>query len=245
MRDSGDEDSGEAEKQREKKALDKAGPRLKDDEIVLDSTVFPGAKLFRLHGSMLQKRRTETFLAFSKSTQASILFTTDVAARGLDLPNVNSIIQFDPPSDVSSYLHRVGRTARLGRVGEAILFLLPSESGYIQLLQDKGLRPQDESMESVLKLTAKHEGVNKASEWQLRAGEIQAMLERFTLGNMAAAGLAKQAYLSSIRAYATHISAERNIFHVKFLHFGHLAKAFALRETPKEVASGKGNNQRA
>ncbi|KAJ1936149.1 ATP-dependent RNA helicase dbp7 [Linderina macrospora] len=100
-------------------------------------------------------------------------------------------------------------------------------------------------MEGVLKLTAKNEGVKKASEWQLRAGEIQAMLERFTLGNMAAAGLAKQAYLSSIRAYATHISAERGIFHVKFLHFGHLAKAFALRETPKEVASGKGNNQRA
>ncbi|KAJ1959263.1 ATP-dependent RNA helicase dbp7 [Dipsacomyces acuminosporus] len=224
---------------------EKSGPVLKDEEIALDSSVFAGAKLFRLHGSMLQKRRTETFTAFSKSRHASILFTTDVAARGLDLPNVTSIIQFDPPSDVSSYLHRVGRTARLGRVGEAILFLLPSESSYLALLQEKGLRPDDESMESVLKLMAKNEGAGKAAEWQLRAGEIQAMLERFVVSNITAARLAKQAYLSSIRAYATHISAERHIFHVRFLHFGHVAKSFALRETPNQVASGKGNNQKA
>ncbi|KAJ2030958.1 ATP-dependent RNA helicase dbp7 [Coemansia sp. S610] len=224
---------------------DKGGPTLKEDEIVLDSSVFPGAKMYRLHGSMQQKRRTETFSAFSKSRHASILFTTDVAARGLDLPNVTSIIQFDPPSDVASYLHRVGRTARLGRVGEAILFLLPSESAYLALLQEKGLRPSDESMESVLKLMAKSEGVRKAAEWQLRAGDIQAMLERFVVVNVTASGLAKQAYLSSIRAYATHISAERHIFHVRSLHFGHLAKAFALRETPNQVAMGKGNNTKA
>ncbi|KAJ2473890.1 ATP-dependent RNA helicase dbp7 [Coemansia sp. RSA 2322] len=222
-----------------------AGPTLKEDEIVLDSSVFPGAKLYRLHGSMQQKRRTETFSAFSKSLHASILFTTDVAARGLDLPNVTSIIQFDPPSDVASYLHRVGRTARLGRVGEAILFLLPSESAYMALLQEKGLHPSDESMESVLKLMAKSEGVRKATEWQLRAGEVQATLERFVVANPTASGLAKQAYLSSIRAYATHISAERHIFHVRSLHFGHLAKAFALRETPNQVAMGKGNNTKA
>ncbi|KAJ2066320.1 ATP-dependent RNA helicase dbp7 [Coemansia sp. S155-1] len=224
---------------------DKSGPTLKEDEIMLDSSVFPGAKMYRLHGSMQQKRRTETFSAFSKSRHASILFTTDVAARGLDLPNVTSIIQFDPPSDVASYLHRVGRTARLGRVGEAILFLLPSESAYLTLLQEKGLRPTDESMESVLKLMAKNEGIRKATEWQLRAGDIQAMLERFVVVNMTASGLAKQAYLSSIRAYATHISAERHIFHVRSLHFGHLAKAFALRETPNQVAMGKGNNTKA
>ncbi|KAJ2725182.1 ATP-dependent RNA helicase dbp7 [Coemansia sp. Benny D115] len=228
-----------------KGAVEKKGPTLTEEDIALPSTVFPGAKVYRLHGSMMQKRRTETFSAFSKSTQASILFTTDVSARGLDLPNVTSIIQFDPPSDLASYLHRVGRTARLGKVGEAILFLLPSETAYLSLLQEKGIRPDDESVEAVLKLMAKHEGIHKGSEWQLRAGEIQATLERFTLQNMTALRLAKQAYLSSIRAYATHVSAERHIFHVRFLHFGHIAKSFALRETPNQVALGKGNNQKA
>ncbi|KAI9503973.1 P-loop containing nucleoside triphosphate hydrolase protein [Coemansia spiralis] len=240
--DSSSEKGGSAKK---RELPDKTGPRLNDDETVLDSTVLPGAKLFRLHGGMQQKNRTETFSAFSKSSMASILFTTDVAARGLDLPNVTSIIQFDPPSDVASYLHRVGRTARLGRVGEAILFLLPSESGYLALLQEKGLRPDDESMESVLKQMAKNEGAGKGGEWQLRAGEAQAMLERFVASNITGSRLAKQAFLSSIRAYATHISAERHIFHVRHLHFGHLAKAFALRETPNQVATGKGNNQKA
>ncbi|KAJ1814475.1 ATP-dependent RNA helicase dbp7 [Coemansia sp. RSA 2598] len=226
-------------------APEKAGLKLSDEDIHLDSTVFPGVRLFRLHGSMQQKRRTDTFSQFSKTRGASVLFTTDVAARGLDLPNVSSIIQFDPPADLASYLHRVGRTARLGRVGEAILFLLPSESGYLTLLQEKGLRPDDESMESVLKLMAKSEGVRRAAEWQQRAGEIQALLERFAIANITAMRLAKQAYLSSIRAYATHSSAEKHIFHVRFLHFGHLAKAFALRETPNQVAMGKGNNQKA
>ncbi|KAJ2602616.1 ATP-dependent RNA helicase dbp7 [Coemansia sp. RSA 1286] len=238
-------DKEESEKTQSGSAADKSGPKLNEDDISLDSALFPGVRLFRLHGSMQQKRRTDTFSQFSKIRHASVLFTTDVAARGLDLPNVTSIIQFDPPADLASYLHRVGRTARLGRVGEAILFLLPSESGYLRLLQDKGLRPDDESMESVLKLMAKSEGVRKAAEWQQRAGEIQALLERFTITSVTAKRLAKQAYLSSIRAYATHSTAEKNIFHVRFLHFGHLAKAFALRETPNQVAMGKGNNQKA
>ncbi|KAJ2853360.1 ATP-dependent RNA helicase dbp7, partial [Coemansia erecta] len=245
--DNGDSDGEgkDAGKSRRHEKPDKSGPTLKDEDIVLESTVLPGAKLFRLHGSMQQKNRTETFAEFSKITTASILFTTDVAARGLDLPNVTSIIQFDPPSDVASYLHRVGRTARLGRVGEAVIFLLPSESEYLALLQEKGLRPDDESMERVLKQMAKNEGVGKSSEWQLRAAEWQATLERFVLTNIAASRMAKQAFLSSIRAYATHISAERHIFHVRHLHFGHLAKAFALRETPSQVAGGKGNNKKA
>ncbi|KAJ2772418.1 ATP-dependent RNA helicase dbp7 [Coemansia nantahalensis] len=223
----------------------KSGPTLREEDISLESSVVPGVDLYRLHGSMAQKRRTETFLAFSRAQSASVLFTTDVAARGLDLPNVTSIVQFDPPADIPSYLHRVGRTARLGRAGEASLFLLPSETKYLDVLAAKGLRPDDETMESVLKQMAKNTGARKAVEWQLRAGEVQSRLEQFVLSSATASGLAKQAYLSSIRAYATHVSAERHIFHVRFLHFGHLAKAFALREAPTQVASGKGNNTKA
>ncbi|KAJ2808263.1 ATP-dependent RNA helicase dbp7 [Coemansia guatemalensis] len=218
---------------------------LREEDITLDSSVVPGAGLYRLHGSMLQKRRTETYTAFSKARHAAVLFTTDVAARGLDLPNVTSIVQFDPPTGIASYLHRVGRTARLGRSGEASLFLLPSESKYLTLLAQKGLRPDDETMEVILKQMAKHEGARKASEWQLRAGEVQSMLERFVAFNATAASLARQAYLSSIRAYATHVAEEKHVFNVRALHLGHLAKAFALREAPNQVATGKGNNARA
>ncbi|KAJ2783195.1 ATP-dependent RNA helicase dbp7 [Coemansia javaensis] len=242
-------DAGDAESAPESRAVARApsadGPRLREEDIALESSVVPGADLYRLHGSMPQKRRTETFVAFSRAQGAAVLLTTDVAARGLDLPNVTSIVQYDPPADIASYLHRVGRTARLGRAGEAALFLLPSETGYLDVLAARGLRPDDESMEAVLKQMAKSAVARKAAEWQLRAGEVQAMLEQFVLSSAAASGLARQAFLSSIRAYATHVAAERHIFHVRFLHFGHLAKAFALREAPTQVASGKGNNARA
>jgi ATP-dependent RNA helicase DDX31/DBP7 len=77
----------------------------------------PSALLYKLHGNMLQSERQQTFQGFSASQhdKSAILICTDVAARGLDLPNVTHIIQYDPPCDSRDYIHRIGRTARLGR----------------------------------------------------------------------------------------------------------------------------------
>lgn len=69
-----------------------------------------------------------------------MLLCTDVAARGLDFPAVSTIIQYDPAGDPAEYVHRVGRTARMGQQGEALLFLLPSEMPYVQLLQQSGVQ---------------------------------------------------------------------------------------------------------
>lgn len=63
-----------------------------------------------------------------------ILLCTDVAARGLDIPEVDWIIQYDPPQDPDTFVHRIGRTARMGRKGEALIFLMPSEETYIEFL---------------------------------------------------------------------------------------------------------------
>jgi ATP-dependent RNA helicase DDX18/HAS1 len=63
------------------------------------------------------------------------LLCTDVAARGLDIPAVDWIIQFDPPDDPRDYIHRVGRTARAGGRGKSLLFLLPSELGFLRYLK--------------------------------------------------------------------------------------------------------------
>ena len=54
-----------------------------------------------------------------------ILFCTDVASRGLDLPNVANVIEYDPPFTIDDHLHRIGRSARLGNEGNATFFLLP------------------------------------------------------------------------------------------------------------------------
>ena len=58
-----------------------------------------------------------------------------MAARGLDIPDVKWIVQFDPPQDPSTFVHRVGRTARMGRAGSALVLLLPHEEPYVAFLR--------------------------------------------------------------------------------------------------------------
>lgn len=96
-----------------------------------------GLQFFSLHGKQTPKRRTATFRAFtqahtsfgdvdatrSENTDATVLLCTDVAARGLDLPDVDVVVQYDPPSDPKVFSHRCGRTARAGRRGRAITML--------------------------------------------------------------------------------------------------------------------------
>lgn len=85
-------------------------------------------------GKQKQQKRTNTFFEFSNAP-TGILLCTDVAARGLDIPKVDWIIQFDPPDDPRDYIHRVGRTARAGKAGKSLLFLLPSELGFLRFLK--------------------------------------------------------------------------------------------------------------
>ena len=63
-----------------------------------------------------------------------------VAARGLNLGNLDWIVQYDPPCETKDYVHRAGRSARAGQAGHALLFLLPSERQYIEVLQLRGLK---------------------------------------------------------------------------------------------------------
>ncbi|PHH86551.1 hypothetical protein CDD83_10060 [Cordyceps sp. RAO-2017] len=89
-----------------------------------------------LHGKQKQQKRTNTFFEFTNAKHG-ILICTDVAARGLDIPAVDFIVQFDPPDNTRDYIHRVGRTARGadGR-GRSLLFLQPSEVGFLSHLKE-------------------------------------------------------------------------------------------------------------
>ena len=94
---------------------------------------------------MKQQQRQIVFHTFSKQ-EKGILLCTDVAARGLDIPSVDWIIQYDPPDDpctffffiiIAEYIHRVGRTARgAGGTGKALLFLMPCEVGFLRFLKE-------------------------------------------------------------------------------------------------------------
>jgi len=102
--------------------------------------------LCRLHGSLPQPVRTSTLASFTTATDPAILITTDISSRGLDVPAVDLVIEYDPAFSVADHVHRIGRTARAGRPGKALLFLLPGcEEGYVSLLSpssSSALTPQ-------------------------------------------------------------------------------------------------------
>lgn len=88
-----------------------------------------------IHGEQKQQKRSTTYLEFC-GLEKGILLCTDVAQRGLDFPDVDWVIQYDPPHDPQEYLHRVGRTARgANKKGKALLVLIPCEIGMVRYLK--------------------------------------------------------------------------------------------------------------
>ena len=87
-----------------------------------------GVKALAMHGDLTQAARQKALKRFDTG-DVKTLVATDVAARGLDLDDIARVINYDPPEDEKSYVHRVGRTARAGRSGLGITFVLPSEMG--------------------------------------------------------------------------------------------------------------------
>ena len=87
-----------------------------------------------LNGDMQQKDRERT-VARLKGGQLDILVATDVAARGLDVERISHVVNYDVPYDTESYVHRIGRTGRAGRNGEAILFITPRERNMLRYIE--------------------------------------------------------------------------------------------------------------
>lgn len=87
-----------------------------------------------LNGDIAQKQREQTVERF-KSGRLDILVATDVAARGLDVDRVSHVINYDIPYDAEAYIHRIGRTGRAGRKGEAILFVAPREKRLLRIIE--------------------------------------------------------------------------------------------------------------
>jgi len=93
-----------------------------------------GFRAAGLHGDMTQPAREATLGDF-RNGQIDLLIATDVAARGLDIPDVTLVLNFDIPMDPESYTHRIGRTGRMGKAGRAITFVNPREMRELQLIE--------------------------------------------------------------------------------------------------------------
>ena len=211
------------------------------------SSTTPHLTIFKLHGSLPQATRTSIVNTFSKTTTPSLLLATDVASRGLDLPNLDLVIEYDPAFSSDDHLHRIGRTARLGRDGRATIFLLPGkEEGYVEVLKSSYRKSADGISSNISRADAEEvlkkgfspqSGVVGSSkrEYQNAATEFQLEVERWVLADEVNKEMARRAFQSHIRAYATHVAKERGWFDLGDLHLGHLCKSFGLRDAPGNV----------
>ncbi|PHH54882.1 ATP-dependent RNA helicase DBP7 [Ceratocystis fimbriata CBS 114723] len=223
-------------------------PDTVSEASYITSAANPRVLVHKLHGSLPQSVRTATLDSFSKCKEPGLLVTTDVAARGLDIPDVDHVIELDPAFSVEDHIHRIGRTARAGRAGKATLFLMPgSEEGYVELLK-AGSAPMPLLYDSVLKnamglpweLPTETHARMEDKSFTRQAENLQLHLEQRLLdpNNKEQLELGRNAFRSHVRAYATHVKEERVFFDISNLHLGHMAKSFGLRDAP----SGIGKN---
>ncbi|XP_011081257.1 DEAD-box ATP-dependent RNA helicase 51 [Sesamum indicum] len=166
-----------------------------------------------IHGKQKQQKRTSTFFDFCKA-EKGILLCTDVAARGLDIPAVDWIVQYDPPDEPKEYIHRVGRTARgEGAKGNALLFLIPEELQFLKYLKAAKVPVKEYEFD------------------QKKLANVQSHLEKLVSNNYYLNKSAKDAYRSYILAYNSH--SMKDIFNVHRLDLQAVAASFCFTSPPK------------
>ena len=175
--------------------------------------------LIPLHGKHPPKAREKNFTAFAHATTPTILLTTDVAARGLDIPQVNLVIQLDPPSDPKVFLHRCGRAGRAGRKGLSVIFLQPGrEEDYLPFLQVRKT--------PVTLLTSPPVPTSDAD-----AHTATAAIRNAVLADRALHDKAQRGFVSWVKAYSKHQAS--SIFRVADLDWEDLGRAWGLLKLPK------------
>ncbi|KAF5273483.1 hypothetical protein FQA39_LY07500 [Lamprigera yunnana] len=196
------------------------------DEDVLDT------QLFKLHGNMDQKTRKKVFMEF-RAAKSGILLCTDVAARGVDVPTADCIIQYTGPQTDKDYLHRVGRTGRAGKSGSAIIFLTEGEEEYISRLRE--LQVNLKKLNNVDFLNCLCEVMNEP-DYEKAAKDLQYHYEQVVLKNKDLQFSGCLAYSTWSRFYNSYPAKMRSIFDFKKINLGHYAKTFALRNTPTQIS---------
>lgn len=173
----------------------------------------PGIPLLHIHGRQKQGARLDTTAKFS-SSKNSCLFATDVAARGLDFPAVDFVIQVDCPDDVDTYIHRVGRTARYNREGRGVLFLAPTEE------------------EGMLKrLEAKKVPIEMINVRQKKRQSIKEQLQNMCFKDPALKYLGQKAFMTHVKSI--YLQKDKEVFKLKEYDLEAYAASLGLPGTPR------------
>ncbi len=114
--------------------------RKRDVDIVAKSLKKHGLDAAPIHGDLDQSLRTRILTSF-RDGELKLLIASDVAARGLDIPSVSHVFNFDVPIHSEDYVHRIGRTGRAGREGKAITLAMPFEEKYLAAIEDLVKKP--------------------------------------------------------------------------------------------------------
>ncbi|KAI1632275.1 DEAD/DEAH box helicase [Biscogniauxia mediterranea] len=185
---------------------------------VLPQLLPDGYNLVPLHGKYDGKVREKNFARFLNSTQPSVLLTTDVGARGLDFPNVDLVVQIDPPCDPKTFLHRCGRAGRAGRRGLSVIFLQPNEEDYVAFL--------DVRKTPITPLLRPKVVVDDAA-----ADAATQRIREVVRQDRALHDKAQRAFPSWVRSYSKHTAS--SIFRVADLDWASLGRAWGLLRLPR------------
>ncbi|KAH8420245.1 hypothetical protein KR009_007978 [Drosophila setifemur] len=193
-----------------------------------------GLRFFKLHGSMTQTERQGVFRSF-RDCASCVLLATDVVGRGIDVPDIKLVVQYTPPQTTTDFVHRVGRTARAGRRGRAVLFLAPSESQYVRHLENKRIRIQQGDMYDYLQALLPKD--DEARTVQEAASNLQHKFQCLIEDDRELHDKSCKAFVSWMKFYSTFPKELKSVFNVRVAHMGHFAKSFALKEAPTKFAS--------
>jgi ATP-dependent RNA helicase DDX55/SPB4 len=172
--------------------------------------------ILAIHGKM-KKKRMKILERFRKLENV-ILLCTDVMARGVDIPEMDWVLQFDAPSNAAAFVHRIGRTARQGNEGNALIMLLPNELAYIDFLS----KNQKVEMVAI-------QGADKS--WDNDLNRINKTIHKLQQNDKNIFDKATKAFVSIVKAYSKH---ECNlILRTKDLDLGKIATAYGLIRLPK------------
>lgn len=179
--------------------------------------LMPATKCLAMHGKM--KNRRFKVLEQFKTEEKAILLCTDVLARGIDIPEMNWVIQWEPPSNAAAFVHRVGRTARQGQHGNALILIQSSEDAYVEFLE----RNQNVSL-------TKSDSAETDAQLTAQANEYRDIIHKKQLKNRAVFDKANRAFVSHIQAYSKHEC--KFILRMSDLNMGKIASCYGLLRMP-------------
>ncbi|KAF5272006.1 hypothetical protein FQR65_LT04987 [Abscondita terminalis] len=183
------------------------------------SSVFPDLfkkklPIFAIHGKMKEKRKK--VLDEFKNAEKGLLICTDVLARGIDIPQVDWVLQWDPPASAAAFVHRIGRTARQGQHGSALVCLYESEEAYVDFIE----RNQKVKLQRM---------PDTATDEKIES--LMVKLRQFQRQDRDVFDKGTRAFVSHIRSYSKHECSL--LLRVKELPLAAMAASYGLLQLPK------------